>query len=125
MVSYITICNIKIVMDAVERTHQNITTLCNITSSLYNSLSYQQVILYICSILASFRDSLYYMREVTMLTMEHKDAATTGIFSPHALLREYLRTMLLQTEEALPLTMHLPVSSEYTFTSTDAYAPTF
>ena len=37
--------HINIVMDAVERTHQDITTLYNITSSLYNSLKYQQVIL--------------------------------------------------------------------------------
>ena len=31
---------INLVMDAVQRTHQDITTLYNITSSLYNSLSY-------------------------------------------------------------------------------------
>ena len=37
--------HINIVMDAVERTHQDVTTLYNIASSLYNSLSYQQIIL--------------------------------------------------------------------------------
>ena len=72
--------HINIVMDAVEGTHQDITTFYNITSSLYNSLSYQQIILYICSILANLRDSLYYMREVTMHAMDYIDAATTGYF---------------------------------------------
>ena len=77
--------HINLVMDTVERTHQDITTLYNITSSLYNSLSYQQIILHTCSILANHRDSPYYMREVTMHTMDYIDAATTGILSPHIL----------------------------------------
>ena len=74
--------HINLVMDMVERTHQYIATLYNITSSLYNSLSYQQIILHICSILANLRDSLYYMREVPMHAMDYIDAATTGILSP-------------------------------------------
>ena len=41
--------DINIVMDTVESSHQDITTLYNITSSLYNSLSSQQIILYIYS----------------------------------------------------------------------------
>ena len=49
-----------------------------------------------------------------MHTMHFIDAATTGILSPHVLLVEILRKMLLYIEEALPLTMHLPVSSEDT-----------
>ena len=106
--------HINIVMDTVERTHQDVTTLYNITSSLYNSLSYQQIILHIHSILANLRDSLYYMREVTMHTMDYIDAATTGILSSHVLPVEELRKMLLCIEEALPSTMHLPVSSEET-----------
>ena len=44
---------INIVMNAVEWTHQDITTLYNITHSLYTSLSYQQIILHIHSILAN------------------------------------------------------------------------
>ena len=106
--------HINIVMDTVERTQQDVTTLYNITSSLYNSLSYQQIILYIHSILANLRDSLYYMREVSMHTMDYIDAATTGILSPHVLPVEDLRKMLLHIEETLPSTMHLPVSSEDT-----------
>ena len=54
--------HINIEMDTVERTHQDVVTLYNFTSSLYNSLSYQQIILHICSTLANLRDSLYYMR---------------------------------------------------------------
>ena len=106
--------HINIVMDTVERTHQDVTTLYNITSSLYNSLSYLQIILHIDSILANLRDSLYYMREVIMHTMDYIDAPTAGILSPHVLPVEDLRKMLLHIEEAIVSTMHLPVSSEDT-----------
>ena len=41
--------------------------------------------------------------------MEYIDAATTGIFSPHVLPVDNLRTMLLHIEETLPSTMHLPI----------------
>ena len=47
-----------------------------------------------------------------MHTMCYIDEATTGILSPHVLPVEDLRKMLLHIEEALPLTKHLPVSSE-------------
>ena len=77
--------HINIVMNAAEKTHQDVTTLYNLTHSLYSSLSYQQIVLHICSILANLRDSLYYMREVALHTMDYIDAATTGILSPHVL----------------------------------------
>ena len=101
-------------MDAVDKTHQDITMLCNITSSLYTNQNYQQIVLYICSILANLRDSLYYMRQVTMQAMDYIDAATTGILSPHVLPVEDLWKMLIHIEEALPSIMHLLVSSEDT-----------
>ena len=72
--------HINIILDTVDRTHQDVTTLYNITSSLYNSLSYQQIMLHIHSILANLQDSLYYMREVTMHTMDYVDAATKEYF---------------------------------------------
>ena len=97
---------INIVMNAVERTHQDVTTLYNITHSLYSSLSYQQIILHIHSVLANCRDSLYYMREVTIHTIGYIDAVTTGILLPHVLLVEDLRKMLLHNEETLPSTMN-------------------
>ena len=56
----------NLVMDAVERTHQDVTMIYNITSSLYSNLNYQQIVLHIHSILANCRDSLYYMKPVTM-----------------------------------------------------------
>ena len=104
----------NIVMDTLERTHQDITALYNITGSLYNSLSYQQIILHVCSTLVNLRDSLYYMRDVATQTMDYMDAAITGILSPHVLLVEDLRRMPLHIKETLTLTMYLPVSSEDT-----------
>ena len=100
------------VMNAAQKTHQDVTTLYNITHSLYSSLSYQQIVLHIHSILENLRDSLYYMREVPLHTMDYIDAATTRILSPHVLPVEDLREMLLHIEETLPLTMHFPISSE-------------
>ena len=99
-------------MNAVEKTHQDVTTLYNITHSLYSSLSYQQIILHTQSILANFWDSLYYIREVTIHTMDYIDAVTTGVLSPHVLPIEDLREMLSHIEETLSPTMHLPISSE-------------
>ena len=107
--------HINIVMDTVERTHQDITACYNITHSLHTRLSYQQIILHVCIILANLRDSLYYMREFTIHTMDYVDATTTSMFSPHVLPVEDLRRMLLHIEETLPTTMHLPVSSDDTF----------
>ena len=106
--------HINLVMNSVERTHQDITILYNITSSLYTSVNYQQVVLHICSILANLRDFLHYMRQVTIHGMDYIDAATTAILSPHVLPVEDLQKMLIHIEEALPSTMHFPVSSEDT-----------
>ena len=97
-------------MEAVERTHQDVTTLYNITSFLYTSLDYQQIVLHIHSILANLRHSLYYMSQVAMHAMEYIDTAMTGLLSPHVLPVKDLQKMLTHIEEALPSTMHLPVS---------------
>ena len=107
--------HINILLDTTEKTHQDITTLYNITSiSLYNNLSYQQIILLIRSILANLQDSLHYMQEIAMHTMDYIDVATMGILSPHVLPVQDLREMLNHIEETLPSTMHLPISSEDT-----------
>ena len=100
----------KIIMDAVEKMHQDVTILYNITHSLYNSLSYQQIILHTQSILANLWYSLYYMKEVTIYIMDYMDTATTGILSLHVLPVKDLREMLSHIEEMLPSTMHLPIS---------------
>ena len=106
--------HINLVMEGVERTHKDVTTLYNITSSSYTYLNYQQIVLHIHSILANLRDSLYYMRQVAMHMMNFIDAATTGILSPHVLPVEDLQKMLTHIEEVLPSTMHFPFSSEDT-----------
>ena len=66
-------------MEAVQRTHNDVTILFNITSSIYTHINYQQMLLHICSILANLRDSLYYMRQIAMHAMDYIDAATTSI----------------------------------------------
>ena len=106
--------HINIVIDAVDRMEQDVNNLSNITNSLYTSLSYRQLVLHIRSILANLRDSLSYIRTVSTHTMDYINAATTGTLSPHILQIEYLRQMLSHIEEALPLTLHLPVSSKDT-----------
>ena len=106
--------HINLVTDTVERTHQDITMLYNITSSLYTSLNYQQIVLHICSNFANLRDSLYYRRQVNVHAMDYIDAATTGTLSPHVLPAEDFWKMLIHIKEALPSTMHLLVSSEDT-----------
>ena len=106
--------HITLVMDAVERTHQDVTTLYNITSSPFTSLKYEQIVLHIHSILANLRASLYYMRQVAMHAMDYIDAARTCTLSPHVFPVEDLQKMLIHIKEALPSTMHLPLSSEDT-----------
>ena len=101
---------INIVMNAAEKTHQAITTLYNITHSMYSSLSYQQIALHVCSILANLRDSLCYMKEVAIHTMDYVHKAKTGTLSPDVLPMEDLKNIPLQIEETLPLTMHLTIS---------------
>ena len=58
--------HINMVLEAVEKTHQDIAMFYNITSSLYTHLNYQQILLHTHSILANLRDSLYYMQQVAM-----------------------------------------------------------
>ena len=53
--------HINILIDAMEKTHQDITTLHNITHSLYSSISYHQIVLCVRSVLANLWDSLHYM----------------------------------------------------------------
>ena len=106
--------HVNILMDAMENTHQDVTTLYNITHSLYSSLSYQQIILHTRSISGNLQDSLYYMREVALHTMDYIDTATTGILLPHILPIGELWEMLKHIEETLLTTMHLPISSEDT-----------
>ena len=54
--------HVNILMDTMEMTHQDVTTLYNITHFLYSSLSYQQIILHTRSILGILWDSVLYER---------------------------------------------------------------
>ena len=101
-------------MDKVDETPHDINNPYNLTTSLATSLSYHQLILHIRSVLASLQDSLFYIRTVYMHTMDYIDAATTGTLLPHVLPIMDLKKMLAHIEETLPLTLHLPVSSEDT-----------
>ena len=91
---------INIIMDTVDRTHQDVVTLYNITSSLYNILSYQQIMLHICSIHYIIWEKSpciqWIMQMQPPLEYFH--------------LMYYQWKMQLYIEEILPLTMHLPVS---------------
>ena len=73
--------------------------------------------IYMCTILAYLRDFLAYMRQVTIHTMDYVDAATTNILSSNILPVEELKNMLRHIKSELPLTMHLPISSNDTFIS--------
>ena len=106
--------HINIIMDKVDETVKDVNNLYNLTTSLATSLSYCQLILHIKSVLANLWDSLCYIRTVSMHTMDYIDAATTGTLSPHILPIMDLKQMLSHIEDALPPTMHLTVSSEYT-----------
>ena len=50
--------HINTVIEVVERIHNAITTLFNITSLIYSSINYQEILLRVHSILADLRDSL-------------------------------------------------------------------
>ena len=51
---------------------------------------------------------------VSTQTMNYIDATTSGTLSPHILPVMDLQKMLMHIEEPLPLTLHLPVSSDDT-----------
>ena len=106
--------HINIVMDAVDKTVQDVNNLYNITTLLYTSLSYHQLLFPIRSVLANLQDSLSYIRTVSMHTMDYIGTDTTRTLSPHILPIADLKQMLSHIEETLPPTMHLPVSSEDT-----------
>ena len=77
--------HINAVIEVVERTHNDVSTLFNITNSIYTCINYQKIVLHVGSILANLRDSLYYMRQIAMHAMDYIDIATTSILSPHVL----------------------------------------
>ena len=72
------------------------------------------MILHIRSMFANLCDSLNYIQTVSTHTMEYINAATSGTLSPHVLPVTDLQKMLQHIADALPPTLHLPISSEDT-----------
>ena len=105
---------INILIDAAEATSHNINNLYNLTMSLATSISFHQLILNIRSVFANLCDSLNYIQTVSTHTMDYIDAATSGTLSPHILPVMDLQNMLLHISDALPPTLHLPVSPDDT-----------
>ena len=106
--------NINILMNKVDETSHDINNLYILTTSLATSISFHQLILHISSVFANLYDSLSYIRMVSTQTMNYIKAATSGTLSPHMLSVTDLQKMLMHIEEPLPLTLHLPVSSDDT-----------
>ena len=102
--------SINILMDATEATSHDINNLDNLTMSLATSVSFHQLILNIRSVFANLCDSLNYIQMVSTHTMDYIDAATAG----HILPVMDLQKMLLHISDALPPTLHLPVSPDDT-----------
>ena len=72
------------------------------------------MILHIRSVFANLHDSFNYIQTVSAHTMEYIDAATSGTLSPHVLPVIDLQRMLQHIADALPPTLHLPISPEDT-----------
>ena len=83
--------HINAVIEAVQRTHQDITTLFNITSSIYTCINYQQILLHVCSILVNLRDSLYYIRQIVMHAMDYRCSHHWDVVTTHTSSRGFER----------------------------------
>ena len=105
---------INALMDVVRATSHDIRILYNLTTSLATSINFHQLILHIRSVFPNLCDSLNCIQMVSTYTMYYIDAATSGILSPHVLLVVDLQRMLQHIADTLPLTLHLPISPEYT-----------
>ena len=104
--------SINPLMDAARATSHDINNLYNLTTSLTTSINFHQLILHIRSVFANLHDSLNYIQMVSAHTMDYIDAATSGTLSPHILPVVDLQRMLSHIADALPPTLHLPVSPD-------------
>ena len=81
------------------------------------------MILHIRSVFANLHDSLNYIQMVSTHNMEYIDPATSGTLSPHVLPVIDLQRMLQHIADALPPTLHLPISPEdFTLLQVPAYS---
>ena len=102
------------VIDALQRSNEDLDRLFNFTEILTQSIRYQQMYIYMCIILGYHRNSLTYMNQVAVHTMDYVDTATTNVLSPYILPVEDLRNILRHIESELPQMMHLPSSLDNT-----------
>ena len=102
------------IIDALQRSHEDLNRLFNITDVLTQNIRYQQIYNYMCTILPYLRISLTYMRQVALHSMDYVDMVTTNILSPNILPVEDLRNIHRHIE-CVPSTMHLPISLDDTF----------
>ena len=100
------------IMDALQRSNEDLDRHFNITEVLTQHIRYQQMYIYMHTILAYLRDSLTYMRQVAIHTMDY--VATINVSSPDILPVAHLRDMLKNIECEWPSTMHLTISSDNT-----------
>ena len=80
-------------IDALQRSNEDLNRLFNITEVLTECIRYQQMYIYMPTILAYFRESFTYMRQVAMHMRDYVDAVTTNILSPDILPMEDLRSI--------------------------------
>ena len=106
--------SINTLMDVARTTSHDINNLYNLTISLFTSINFHQLILHIRLVFANLNDLLDYIPMVSAHTMDYINAATSGILSPHILPVVDLQGMLSHIADALPSTLHLPVSPDDT-----------
>ena len=69
-------------IDALQRSNEDLNRLFNITEILTQHIRYQQMYICMHTILAYLRDSLTYMRHIALHTIDYVDAATTNTLPP-------------------------------------------
>ena len=68
-------------IDALQRSNEDLNRLFNISEVLTQCITYQQMYIYMHTILDYLRDSLTYMRQDAIHMMDYVDVATTNILS--------------------------------------------
>ena len=106
--------SINTLMEVARTNSHDIDNLYNITTSLFTSINFHQLILHIRSVFANLHDSLDYIQMISAHTMDYINTATSGTLSPHVLPVADLQGMLSHIADALPSTLHLPISPDDT-----------
>ena len=81
------------IIDALQRSNEDLNLLFNITEVLMQCIRYQQMYIYMHTIQVYLRDSFTYMGQVAICTMDYVDTPTSNILSPDMLPVKDLRNM--------------------------------